>query len=116
MDFQPLIRKAQSKGVGVIGSFHDFQSTPMDEVLRGAVDVALQFRFDAVKIATMLQSPADLGRLVTLAATEKRLPISIMGMGPWGGHRGLCLRNVVACSITVIWAVRMPPVSGLPGD
>lgn len=91
MELQPLIRKAQAKGVGVIGSFHDFNSTPMDEVLRGAVDLALQFRFDAVKIATMLQSPADLGRLVTLAATERRLPVSIMGMGPLGRTSRLVL-------------------------
>lgn len=90
-DMLPIMRKAQAKGVSVIGSFHDFQSTPGDDVLRGAVDLALQFRFDAVKVATMLQTPADLARLVALVATERRLPVSVMGMGPLGRASRLVL-------------------------
>ena len=80
----PLIRKAQAQGVGVIGSFHDFSMTPSDSVLAGAADMALQHKLNAVKIAARLQSPADLMRLIHMASTEKRLPISIMGMGDLG--------------------------------
>lgn len=87
----PVVRKAQSRQIGVLGSFHDFHATPSEDVLRGAVELALQFRFDAVKIATLLQSPADLARLVTLVATEKRIPMCIMGMGPLGRTSRLVL-------------------------
>jgi 3-dehydroquinate dehydratase I len=84
MDLQPVIAKAKARGVGVIGSFHDFNSTPSDDVLRGAVDFGLQFKLDAVKIATTLQSPDDLARLIHLLAGEKRIPLSVMGMGGLG--------------------------------
>lgn len=87
----PLIRKAQSQGVGVIGSFHDFAMTPSDPVLMGAVDVALQHKLNAVKIAARLQSADDLARLLHLAATEKRLPFSLMGMGELGRVSRLAL-------------------------
>lgn len=91
MDLQAVISKAKSKGVGVIGSFHDFNATPGDEVLRGAVDFALQFKLDAVKIATLLQSPDDLARLLRLLAAEKRIPLSVMGMGSLGRASRLVL-------------------------
>ncbi len=84
MDLQPVISRAKARKVGVIGSFHDFNATPNDEVLKGAVDFGLQFKLDAVKIATMLQSPADLARLIHLVSNEKRIPLSVMGMGPLG--------------------------------
>ena len=80
----PLIRKAQAQGVSVLGSFHDFAMTPSDAVLQGAVDVALQHKLNAVKIAVKLQSIEDLSRILHLAATEKRLPFSLMGMGDLG--------------------------------
>jgi 3-dehydroquinate dehydratase-1 len=84
MDLQAVIAKAKARAVGVIGSFHDFNSTPADDVLKGAVDFALQFKFDAVKIATTLHSADDLARLLHLLAGEKRIPLSVMGMGGLG--------------------------------
>lgn len=84
MDLQGTIAKAKARGIGVIGSFHDFGGTPSADVLRGAVDFGLQFKFDAVKIATTLQSAEDLGRLLQLLAAEKRIPLSVMGMGRLG--------------------------------
>jgi len=83
-DMIALIRKAQNQRVAVIASFHDFNSTPSEEVLRGAVDFGLQFKMDAVKLATQLRSPDDLARLLHVLTAEKRLPLSIMGMGPLG--------------------------------
>jgi 3-dehydroquinate dehydratase I len=84
MDLQGVISKAKSRGVGVVGSYHDFNSTPGDEVLRGAVDFGLQFKLDCVKIATTLHSADDLARLLHLLASEKRIPLSVMGMGGLG--------------------------------
>ncbi len=83
-DLQLLIKKAKSKRVAVIGSFHDFNATPSDEVLQGAIDMALQFQFDAVKIATTLQSAGDVARLLKLLDGPRRMPVSVMGMGPLG--------------------------------
>ncbi|MEY4484691.1 MAG: hypothetical protein RL693_2143 [Verrucomicrobiota bacterium] len=87
----PVIRKAQQQNIEVIGSFHDFNATPSNEVLRGAVDFGIQYKFDAVKIATLLQSADDLARLLHLLAIEKRIPISIMGMGTLGRASRLVL-------------------------
>ncbi len=80
----PLVRKAQSLGISVIGSFHDFNSTPMKEVLQGAIEFGLQHKLDAVKIATNLRSPDDLARLLLILSEEKRVPLSVMGMGQLG--------------------------------
>lgn len=91
LEMQALIKKAQSRRIGVIGSFHDFNGTPSDDILRGAADLALQFKFDAVKIATTLRGPGDLGRLLQLIESVKRLPLSVMGMGALGRASRLVL-------------------------
>jgi 3-dehydroquinate dehydratase-1 len=84
MELQGVISKAKARGIGIIGSYHDFNATPSDDVLRGAVDFGLQFKLDAVKIATTLQSGEDLARLIKLLHQEKRIPLSVMGMGGLG--------------------------------
>lgn len=84
LDMQALIKKAQARRIGVIGSFHDFVGTPADDILRGAADMALQFNLDALKIATTLRGPGDLARLLQLLECMKRIPLSIMGMGALG--------------------------------
>lgn len=84
MEMAPLIKKAHAAGVKVMGSFHDFQTTPGEEVLRGAVNFAQPAGLDAVKIATFLNSPSDLSRLITITAEPQRLRLSTMGMGSWG--------------------------------
>ena len=81
---QGTIQKARAAGVPVVGSFHDFQATPADDVLRGAVNFAQQAGLDAVKIATYLNTQDDLARLMKLAGETHRLRVSAMGMGPWG--------------------------------
>lgn len=81
---QGTIQKARAAGVPVVGSFHDFQATPADEVLRGAVNFAQQAGLDAVKIATYLNTQDDLARLMKLTGENHRLRLSVMGMGPWG--------------------------------
>ena len=84
MELQGVINKATTRKVSVIGSFHDFTATPNDDVLKGAVDFGLQLKLDAVKIATTLQGPEDLARLIKIVSAEKRIPLSVMGMGPLG--------------------------------
>jgi 3-dehydroquinate dehydratase I len=84
MEMKPLIDKAHARSVQVIGSFHDFQATPTDEILRGAISFAQPAGLDGVKLATYINSPADLTRLITLTSEPQRLRLSCMGMGPWG--------------------------------
>lgn len=83
-EMQGTIKKARAAGVPVIGSFHDFQATPAQEVLQGAISFAQPAGLDSVKIATFLNSQDDLIRLMNLAAGPHRMRISVMGMGPWG--------------------------------
>lgn len=83
-EMRPLVQKAQGRGVRVVGSFHDFQATPGDEVLQGAIRFAQPAGLDAVKIATFLNSTDDLVRLIRVASAPQRLRLSCMGMGPLG--------------------------------
>lgn len=84
MEMKPLVQKAQGMGVRVLGSFHDFQSTPGEEILRGAINFAQPAGLDAVKLATFLNKAEDLTRLITLTSEVHRLRLSSMGMGPLG--------------------------------
>ncbi len=84
LEMQGIIRKAQSKGVQVLGSFHDFNITPSADILNGAIEMGIQFHLNAVKIATTLRSPSDLASLLNVLAGPKRLPLSVMGMGALG--------------------------------
>jgi 3-dehydroquinate dehydratase I len=85
LEMKSLILEAQQQhGVRVVGSFHDFQATPADEVLRGAIQFGQNAGLDSVKIATQLNSPADLTRLIQLTAETHRLRLSTMGMGQLG--------------------------------
>lgn len=91
MEMKTLIARAHAAGVKVMGSFHDFQATPPDDVLRGAIDFAQPAGLDAVKIATYLNTQDDLIRLMQLTASPHRLRLSTMGMGPWGRTSRLVL-------------------------
>lgn len=84
MEMRSLVQKSQGMGVRVIGSFHDFQATPGEEVLRGAINFAQPAGLDAVKLATFLNNSSDLNRLVSLTSEVHRLRLSAMGMGPLG--------------------------------
>lgn len=84
MQMQGTLQKARAAGVPVVGSFHDFQATPSDDVLLGAVNFGQQAGLDAVKIATYLNTQDDLSRLMKLTSGSHRLRVSAMGMGPWG--------------------------------
>lgn len=94
MDMRSLLPQARSRGVGVVGSFHDFQATPGDEILSGAIEMAQTAGLDAVKMATYLNGPDDLVRLMKLLSGHRRLPTSLMGMGPLGRLSRLALAKL----------------------
>ena len=93
-DMRDIIAKARSHGVNVVGSFHDFKVTPGEEVLRGVLNYAQTAGLDAVKIATYMNGPEDLLRLVKLFTTPRRLPLSAMGMGGLGRVSRLTLAKL----------------------
>jgi 3-dehydroquinate dehydratase I len=80
----PLLRKAQSMKIQVIGSSHDFSATPSLETLQATLQRAVELKLDVAKFATTLHTPADLQRLMTLLGTPAPLPLSVMGMGELG--------------------------------
>ena len=84
MEMKSIIDKAHARSIQVIGSFHDFQATPGDEILRGAISFAQPAGLDGVKLATFINTPADLNRLIQITSEAHRLRLSCMGMGPWG--------------------------------
>lgn len=84
VEMKPLIEKARARGIPIVGSFHDFQATPGNEVLEGAIGFAENAGVDTVKIATFINVTDDLIRLVNLVSAKRRLRLSAMGMGTWG--------------------------------
>jgi 3-dehydroquinate dehydratase-1 len=90
-DLREGVRQAQAAGVGVIGSFHDFQRTPPEEVLEGAASMAEASGLAAVKIASYLQQADDLAKLVRFTGKERRARVSVMGMGALGAVSRLVL-------------------------
>ncbi len=83
-EMRALIERARGAGVATIGSFHDFQATPSDAVLEGAIRFAENSGLPAVKIATYINTPDDLMRLTQLMTAKHRVRLSAMGMGDWG--------------------------------
>lgn len=78
-----VLEAARASGVGILASFHDFRKTPSTARLREIVQHARNASADAVKIATVTESAADLGRLLSLFESVK-LPLAVMGMGRLG--------------------------------
>jgi 3-dehydroquinate dehydratase-1 len=93
-EMKPLIQQAQAAGLGVIGSLHDFQSTPSLEVLEGALRFAQSAGLNAFKVATHLNHPRDLQRLIDLTLLDHPLRRCVMGMGTLGKISRLTLARL----------------------
>ena len=59
----PLLREAQAMGVKVVGSCHDFTTTPDQSVLLAALRQAEELGLDVAKFACALQGPEHLQQL-----------------------------------------------------
>lgn len=79
-----VVRAAKLGKPLLIASFHDFEKLPADELLAQQIDLAIESGADIVKLAARLHSQADLFRLTSLLESEKRIPLSVMGMGALG--------------------------------
>jgi len=66
----------------VIGSYHDFESTP--ENLEGLLDAVCQSPVAVAKIATFVRTWSDNRRLLELLEKSWPKPVIVIGMGPMG--------------------------------
>lgn len=78
--FEPVLAQAREAGVGIVGSFHDFEETPSLEALSSRLDR----RADVSKFALMAHSTADIRTHLAFADHLGGCPFSLMGMGPLG--------------------------------
>jgi 3-dehydroquinate dehydratase-1 len=83
-----LMGIARKEEVRVIESFHDFQSTPPNEVLLAKIAAMHAHGADIAKIAVMAKSPGDVLRLLQATFEARRtfpaLPLAIMSLGTLG--------------------------------
>jgi len=86
-DFARVRAVAHAHGVGVIGSFHDFSSTPGVPVLVEKFAQAKREGADVAKVAVMPNHPRDVLALLDAtwqAAQALDVPLISMAMGPLG--------------------------------
>ena len=79
-----VVELAKAGNKTVIGSFHDFDSTPPRTDLRATIAQGAQLGVDIVKLATRCDSGEDLKNLVRLLL-EEETPLIIVGMGTRAG-------------------------------
>jgi 3-dehydroquinate dehydratase-1 len=79
-----ILTAAQAADVPVALSSHDFRRTPPITELQRRVHLAHRAGADLCKIATFVRTPAELARLLALFTWRSPLPLSVMGMGPFG--------------------------------
>ena len=82
--FAPLIKEAHARGIGVVLSHHDFTRTPGTQRLHELAGLARRLEGDLFKVATTAETPEDIARLLGFLCGEKRIPLSVMGMGRFG--------------------------------
>ncbi len=93
-----LAKAAHRRGVKVVGSFHDFHSTPDMKRLHEIEVRSRGMGADVVKIATMVKTPKHLARLFALPACAKG-PICVMGMGDLAAVSRVALPCVGSCLV-----------------
>lgn len=84
-DFAPLVENAKAGEILVIGSFHDFETTPSREFLLEQIELGIERGADVIKLATTVTSSAEITRLAEILDEEgTRVQLSAMGMGKLG--------------------------------
>jgi len=79
-----IIARAREEKVVVVLSYHDFAGTPSRARLDALARKAAKAGADIFKVATVASTPADVASLLSLMRPRRKLPLSIMGMGPFG--------------------------------
>lgn len=90
---QEIASQVQEKGTKVIGSFHDFGTTPTKERLLDIITGMQEIGVDITKVAVMPRSESDVLTLLDLSITLKReadRPYITMSMSRTGAVSRLC--------------------------
>ncbi|NNE92242.1 MAG: type I 3-dehydroquinate dehydratase, partial [Verrucomicrobiales bacterium] len=98
-EMTPMIEEARRLGVAIVGSFHDFESTPGIPELEDRIQQAADAGIDVVKFAVVIESHEalfDLAGLVEKTVNRGQL-ISAMGMGRLGKLSRLVLASAGSC-------------------
>jgi 3-dehydroquinate dehydratase type I len=77
-----MVAFAKKHGTKVIISYHNFESTPSIKELNEIVKECFDKGADIAKLATLVRSPRDNGKLLGLYASDK--PLVVLGMGALG--------------------------------
>ena len=85
--FERLCAASRRQGMALVGSYHNFQSTPPREALVAKFREAQQRGADIGKVAVMPKSPADVLTLLSAtceASATLEIPLISMSMGGFG--------------------------------
>ena len=89
-----LLKEAHERGVGVIGSYHDFVGTPTRELLHDLEKRAVACGADVLKVAFTPHTEKDLNSALEWLRASHHLPVALMGMGALASQsRDLFSRN-----------------------
>ncbi len=91
-----LAAKNKENKTRIIGSWHDFQSTPLQDVLEEKVDEINAIGADIGKIVTMARNKLDSLRVLSLLkrASEINFPLIVFSMGEFGS-----MSRVATCAL-----------------
>lgn len=106
-----VLDRQRGSNVGNIISFHDFRSTPTLGSLRAKAAKAKTLRANIFKVATRVDTPAQLGRLLEFVGVMRgELPVTAMGIGRLGAISRLLLAQ---CGCPLIYtSLGAPRVEG----
>ena len=77
--------EAQANARLVLGSFHDFDSTPSEQVLEDTIKRGIDAGADAIKLAVTTNTPHHIRILLRLLERyQMNIPMAVMGMGTLG--------------------------------
>jgi 3-dehydroquinate dehydratase I len=83
-NLRAVAAQARARGVALILSHHDFRRTPTPARLAELAARAAREGADVFKVAALTSTAADLATLLSFLHRQKRLPVSVMGMGRFG--------------------------------
>jgi 3-dehydroquinate dehydratase I len=77
-----IVAEIHQREIPLVASYHDFSGTPPAAVWREKLTLAHASGASVFKAAARVHGPADVSALATFQATDHRLPVAMMGMGP----------------------------------
>ncbi len=83
-DCKELRKISRERNINLIGSYHNFNYTPVEEELEKIFQRGKETGADIVKIATMVNQRSDLEKLLMFTLKHKDYGVIVIGMGQKG--------------------------------